>query len=33
LPRQIDRDLESAIERWSRTDAAKQDVREKFSKP
>ncbi|HEY4163742.1 MAG TPA: DnaJ C-terminal domain-containing protein [Dongiaceae bacterium] len=32
LPKQIDRDLESAIERWAKTDAAKQDVREKFSK-
>jgi len=32
LPRQMDSDLEASIERWARTPAADQDVREKFSK-
>jgi DnaJ-class molecular chaperone len=32
LPRQMDVELEVAIERWAKTDAAKQDVREKFSR-
>lgn len=32
LPKQIDAELEAAIERWAKTDAAKQDVREKFGK-
>jgi DnaJ-class molecular chaperone len=32
LPRQMDPDLEAAVERWAKTPAAGQDVREKFSK-
>jgi DnaJ-class molecular chaperone len=32
LPRQMDADLEQAVERWAKTDAADQDVRDKFSK-
>jgi len=32
LPRQMDSELEQAVERWAKTDAADQDVREKFSK-
>ena len=32
LPKQIDADLEQAIERWARTHASEQDVRDKFSK-
>jgi DnaJ-class molecular chaperone len=32
LPRQMDSDLEQAVERWAKTQAADQDVRDKFSK-
>jgi DnaJ-class molecular chaperone len=32
LPRQMDSELEQAVERWARTPAADQDVRDKFSK-
>lgn len=32
LPKQLDSDLEQAVERWAKTQAADQDVREKFSK-
>jgi DnaJ-class molecular chaperone len=32
LPRQMDADLEQAVERWAKSGGADQDVREKFSK-
>jgi len=32
LPRQMDSDLEQAVERWAKTHGTDQDVREKFSK-
>jgi DnaJ-class molecular chaperone len=32
LPRQMDADLEQAVERWAKTHGAEQDVREKFSR-
>jgi DnaJ-class molecular chaperone len=32
LPRQMDSELEQAVERWARTHGSDQDVREKFSK-